>query len=117
MKEEPAVEDFELKELPVKEMMVQKNVPVNSHPDLSNNASKDRVSKLRNLSMKLDNPVAISEMEKQPAYLRRGTSIKDIHHSSESNLSQYYVENSDDPDKMPELKKNNSFLHGNDKVD
>jgi len=40
MKEEESEEDFMLKEKPVKEMMEQKNVPVNSHPDLSNGASK-----------------------------------------------------------------------------
>lgn len=117
MREEQVENDYELKEKPVKEMMEQKNVPINSHPDLSNGASKDRVSKLRNLSMKLSNPAAISEMEKEPAYLRRNTTMKDVQHSSESNVSPYYVENSDDPNKPGALKKNNSFLHGNDKVD
>ncbi len=117
VKDANAADDFVLKELDVKDMMEQKNVPVSSSPDLSANASKDRVSKLRSLSMKLDNPAVISDMEKQPAFMRRGTSIKDVQHSSESSLSQYYIENSDDPDKLPELKKNNSFLHGSDRVD
>lgn len=117
VKEEITGEEFILKEMPVQKMMEHRNVPVNSNPDLSSGASKDRVSKLRNLSMKLTNPAAISEMEKAPAFIRRGVQIKDVQHSSDSNMSQYYVDGNDDPNKLPELKKNNSFLHGNDKVD
>ncbi len=61
-------------------------------------------------------PVIFSN-EKEPAYLRRGINLKDVDHSSDSNLSPYYLENSDDPEQLPTLKKNNSFLHGNDRVD
>ncbi|MCY7409426.1 MAG: cell division protein FtsZ [Chitinophagales bacterium] len=112
-----AENEFVLIEKTAKEIIDMKNQPININAELSNNAAKDRVSKLRNLSMKLDNPGVISELENQPAYLRRNTQIKDVPHSSESNLSSYYLENSDDPNKPLELKKNNSFLHGNDKVD
>lgn len=114
---EETAEDFVLKEKPVREILEQKQQPVAENPDLSKNVAKDRVSKLKNLSFKLNNPGAINEMEKEPAYLRRGVSMKDVDHSSESSLSPYYIENSEDPNKLPELKKNNSFLHGNDRVD
>jgi cell division protein FtsZ len=112
-----AADDFVLIEKTAKEIIDMKNQPANINAELSNNASKDRISKLRSLSMKLENPGVVSELENQPAYLRRNAPIKDVQHSSESNLSSYYMENSDDPNKMGELKKNNSFLHGNDKVD
>ncbi|MEO6167053.1 MAG: cell division protein FtsZ [Chitinophagales bacterium] len=112
-------EDFVLREKHVREILEERQQPVaeNQNPDLSKNVARDRVSKLKNLSFKLTNPAAINEMEKEPAYLRRGINLKDVDHSSESNLSPYYVENSDDPNKLPELKKNNSFLHGKDRVD
>jgi cell division protein FtsZ len=113
---QPLPEDFVLREKPVREMMEDKQ-PVAEQPDISKSVAKDRVSKLKNLSFKLNNPAAINEMEKEPAYMRRGINLKDVAHSSESNLSPYYVENSDDPDKLPELKRNNSFLHGKDRVD
>ncbi|HUM45749.1 MAG TPA: cell division protein FtsZ [Chitinophagales bacterium] len=119
--QEPAAgpEDFVLREKQVREILEERQQPVaeNQNPDLSKNVARDRVSKLKNLSFKLTNPAAINEMEKEPAYLRRGINLKDVDHSSESNLSPYYVENSDDPNKLPELKKNNSFLHGKDRVD
>lgn len=114
---EPLPEDFVLREKPVREVMEEKQQHVAEHPDISKNAAKDRVSKLKNLSLKLNNPAAINEMEKEPAYMRRGVNLKDVEHSSESNLSPYYVEGPEDPDKLPELKKNNSFLHGKDRVD
>jgi cell division protein FtsZ len=110
-------EDFVLKEKGTREILEDKQQPVAETPDISRNAAKDRVSKLKNLSFKLNNPAAINEMEKEPAYLRRGINLKDVDHSSESNLSPYYLENTDDPEKLPGLKKNNSFLHGNDRVD
>ena len=112
-------EDFTLREKDVREILEEKQQPVaeNQSPDLSKNVARDRVNKLKNLSFKLNNPAAINEMEKEPAYLRRGINLKDVDHSSESNLSPYFVENSEDPNKLPELKKNNSFLHGKDRVD
>jgi cell division protein FtsZ len=115
--DEVHTDDFVLKEKGVQEMMEVKNTPVNQSAGVPNESSKDRVNKLRNLSMKLNNPSAVSEMEKEPAYLRRSAVIKDVQHSSESMLSPYYVESSNDSNKLPELRKNNSFLHGNDKVD
>jgi cell division protein FtsZ len=111
-------DDFVLKEKGVQEIIDMKNQQISQQANLSSDASKDRVNKLRSLSMKLNNPAAITEMEKEPAFLRRGSNIKDVQHSSESNLSPYFIESDEDnPDKLPELKKNNSFLHGNDKVD
>jgi len=110
-------DDFVLKEKGVHEIIELKNQQVNQQPNLSSDAAKDRVNKLRSLSMKLNNPAAITEMEKEPAFLRRGSNMKDVPHSSDSELSPYYIESNDDPEKLPELKKNNSFLHGKDKVD
>jgi cell division protein FtsZ len=111
-------DDFVLKEKNVQQIIEQRNQQMATPPVHSaTESSKERVNKLRSLSMKLNNPTAITEMEKEPAFLRRGTTIKDVEHSSESSLSPYYVESSENPNKVPELRKDNSFLHGNDKVD
>lgn len=110
--------DFVLREKEVREILEERQQPADlQQPDLSKNSARDRVNKLKNLSFKLTNPAAINEMEKEPAYLRRGINLKDVDHSSESNLSPYFVADNEDPNKLPELKKNNAFLHGKDRVD
>lgn len=115
---ESGVQDFVLREKEVREILEEKQQPADQQqPDLSKNSARDRVSKLKNLSFKLTNPAAINEMEKEPAYLRRGINLKDVDHSSESSLSPYFVADNEDPNKLPELKKNNAFLHGKDRVD
>ena len=78
---------------------------------------KERISKLKDLSFKLNNQSSVAELERQPAFIRRNIPLKDIPHSSESERSAYYLSDSDNPDKPAEIKKNNSFLHGQDKVD
>ncbi|GDX51305.1 hypothetical protein LBMAG27_03520 [Bacteroidota bacterium] len=80
---------------------------------LSHDEKMRRIQKLRGLSMK--NGEVLSELEKEPAYKRRNLNLKDIPHSSESNISTLYL--SEGADGKHELKKNNSFLHGHDKVD
>jgi cell division protein FtsZ len=78
---------------------------------------RERVNKLKDLSFKLNNQSSITELERQPAFIRRNIPLKDVPHSSESERSAYYLSDSDNPDKPAEIKKNNSFLHGQDKVD
>ena len=91
-------------------------MPVES-PQLSNGAAKDRVSKLRGLSMKLNNAAVLNEMEKEPAYMRRGVNMQNVPASNDTNRSAYYVEKPENENEMAELKKSNSFLHDHDRVD
>lgn len=84
--------------------------------NLSAQAKLERNEKLRRMSYKTQNQNILNEMERQPAFIRRGQSLKDVPHSSDSNLSAYYL-SEEEEGKLPELKKNNSFLHGHDKVD
>ncbi len=76
--------------------------------------NEERIKRLKNLSMKLSNPNNVVDLEKEPAYMRRGVDLDDVPHSSESNLSNYTLSKDGINDK-PELKQNNSFLH--DQVD
>ncbi len=72
---------------------------------------QERKARLRDLSMKIKTPEGLSEIENQPAYLRRNVSLSDIPSSSESEISRYTL--SDNGDKKIEIRSNNSFLHDN----
>jgi cell division protein FtsZ len=74
----------------------------------------ERIRRLKNLSMKLNNQKNIEELEKEPAYLRRGVDLDSVPHSSESGFGSYTL-TKDSSEEKPELRQNNSFLH--DQVD
>ncbi len=79
--------------------------------DEINKKLQERKSRLRDLSMKIRTPEGLSEIENQPAYLRRNIPLSDVTPSSESEISRYTL--SDNGDKKVEIKSNNSFLHDN----
>lgn len=64
-----------------------------------------RMRELRDKSMGGD----IEEMEKVPAYKRKGVRLEDTPHSSESNYSRFSL--IEEAEKKPELRNLNSFLH------
>ena len=69
----------------------------------------DRKQQLKNLSVKLNNPEVLNELENQPAYLRKGVTLDFVEHSSDSNVSKWTISD----DEEPEINDNNSFLHDN----
>lgn len=71
----------------------------------------DRVAKLKELSFKIKTPNGLSELENEPAYVRRNISLNSVPHSSESQVSRYTL--SEGEDKKVDIKPNNSFLHDN----
>lgn len=71
----------------------------------------ERIKKLKELSMKIKTPQGVSELEKEPAYLRKNVTLSSITPSDESHISKYTL--SEGEDKKVELKQNNSFLHDN----
>lgn len=73
--------------------------------------AQERISKLKELSMKLKTPNGLAELEKEPAYRRRNVNLESTPHSSESQVSRYTLSESED--KKVEIKPNNSFLHDN----
>ena len=72
--------------------------------------NKDRIARLKELSMKLRTPSGIHDLETEPAYLRKKQALDAVPHSSESQVSRYTLgeENGE-----PQIKANNSFLHDN----
>ncbi len=70
-----------------------------------------RIRDLRDLSIKSKSESGREELENTPAYERRQVQLDDISHSSETHVSRFSLV--DDPERKPELKSNNSFLHDN----
>ena len=81
----------------------------NSEPYTKQEANKEVERKQKTASYKLDSPELISELENQPAYLRKGLKLDNVEHSSEKNLSRWVISD----DNAPEIKDTNSYLHDN----
>lgn len=73
--------------------------------------SKERIQKLKDLSIKIRTPSEIEEMENTPAYIRRNVELNEVRHSSDTEISRFTL--SEGRDKKPEINTNNSFLHDN----
>jgi len=71
--------------------------------------SAERQSKLKDMSMKLRSPEGLSELEKQPAYLRKGVKLSQSE-SDGATVSRYSIDNNQD---KPGLRSDNSYLHDN----
>ncbi|MFC2110958.1 cell division protein FtsZ [Bacteroidota bacterium] len=87
---------------------IRKTVP--KEEDELARMAQERIRKLREISVKIKSPGGLSELENQPAYVRRNIQLTDAPLSSESEVSRYTL--SEDEDKV-EIKQNNSFLHDN----
>tara|TARA_B100000963_G_scaffold172356_1_gene149886 strand:+ start:6954 stop:8582 length:1629 start_codon:yes stop_codon:yes gene_type:complete len=72
--------------------------------------SRQRMERLREITVKLRTPSGLTDLESEPAYKRRDVELEDVAHSSESENSSYVL--GEDDDKKVGLKPNN-FLHDN----
>jgi cell division protein FtsZ len=72
--------------------------------------SKERILRLKDLSMKLRTANGLQELENEPAYKRKQMALEPVPHSSESQISRFTLSNDDGP---TEIRPNNSFLHDN----
>ncbi|MCC6722208.1 MAG: cell division protein FtsZ [Bacteroidia bacterium] len=70
-----------------------------------------RMKELKDLSNKSKSENGIEELENTPAFERKNIKLDEISHSSETNVSRFSL--IDEPERKPELKSNNSFLHDN----
>ena len=79
--------------------------------------SHERISRLKELSMKLRTPSGVSDLEKEPAYLRRKIELDDVPPSSNQEMSRFTLtDDSEDGKGGGEVNlrpNNNSFLHDN----
>ncbi len=79
------------------------------------NRVEDRVSRMREMTMKLRQPNGLADLEREPAYKRKNVTLTDTPHSSDSSISRYTLseETDENGDRSVQLKRNNPFLHDN----
>ncbi|MBE7176989.1 MAG: cell division protein FtsZ [Mucilaginibacter polytrichastri] len=75
------------------------------------NKAKERIARLRELSLKLRNPSGMQELHDVPAYKRKEIALQQTPHSSESEVSRFTLLT--DEEGKTEIRGNNSFLHDN----
>jgi cell division protein FtsZ len=76
--------------------------------------SRERIMRLREVSLRLNSPSGVADMEKEPAYKRRNIKLENTPASGDSNVSRYTLA-MDESQNKPEIRSNNTFLH--DRVD
>lgn len=100
------------KEEPVPFRMVRKqDLNEDIERDEIEKKSRERIKKLKDLSIKLRSPQEIDHMENVPAYIRRKVELNDVNPSDESEVSRFTL--GEGEDNKGDLKSNNSFLHDN----
>jgi len=72
--------------------------------------TKERILRLKELSMKLKSANGLQELETEPAYRRKQLALDDVPHSSESQVSRFTLSTDEG---ITEIRPNNSFLHDN----
>lgn len=72
--------------------------------------TKDRIMRLKELSIKLKTTNGLQELETEPAYKRKQMSLDNTPHSSDSHVSKFTLSMEDG---VAQIKPNNSFLHDN----
>lgn len=72
--------------------------------------TKDRIMRLKELSMKLRTSNGLHEIESEPAYKRKNMNLDQVAHSSESQVSRFTLSVDEG---VTHIKPNNSFLHDN----
>tara|TARA_R110000868_G_scaffold720_1_gene5199 strand:- start:18931 stop:20898 length:1968 start_codon:yes stop_codon:yes gene_type:complete len=85
--------------------------PMNSPiSDMLKERAAERRRKMKDFNYKFNN-AKIDDIEKVPAYKRQGVDLKEVKHSSETDISRTSI-GLDDNDEI-QLRSNNSFLHDN----
>jgi cell division protein FtsZ len=76
---------------------------------------EDRLSRMREMSLRLRSPNGVSDMEREPAFRRKNITLGDVPHSAESSVSRYTLseETDENGERRVELRRNNPFLHDN----
>lgn len=72
---------------------------------------KKRMKYLKDLNKSAKEDQGMEEMENVPAFIRKGVNLDDKPHSSDNEISRTSL--IEEPNKKPELRSNNSFLHDN----
>lgn len=106
MEEEAEEVISELKQLSEKEEISQIHHGISAEQMAMR--SRQRMERLREITLKLRTPSGLTDLESEPAYKRRDVKLDDVTHSSESENSNYVL--GTDEDNSTSIKPNN-FLH------
>lgn len=79
-------------------------------PEEQQRLAQERLERIQQYTMRLKKVDGISELEKEPAYVRRNVQLEEGKHSTESNVSRFNISTDENGSS---LKSNNSFLHDN----
>lgn len=106
--EEPQAEEEEFQPKAEVELEEAKKEETNFEDQLMK--TKERILRLKELSMKLKSSNGLQELENEPAYKRKQKTLDDVPHSSQSQVSRFTLSFDDGE---TEIRPNNSFLHDN----
>ena len=73
--------------------------------------AQERVSRLKAFSSKMKSPSGITDLENEPAYLRKNVNLSNVTSSADLDVSRYTLSEGDDNN--AEIRSNNTFLHDN----
>ncbi|MFM7901680.1 MAG: hypothetical protein ACKPAD_06800, partial [Bacteroidota bacterium] len=81
--------------------------------DEARRAANERMTRIREFNLNYNTPNGLNDMEKVPAFKRRGIQFENSGSNNEVEISRLSL--SGDNEGRPEIKPNNPFLH--DRVD
>ena len=117
LEEETPVNETPVNEIPSTPVnnVVEKNTVEEISREQQQQMNEGRRERIQELSMKLRTPFGLSELENEPAYIRRKIKLEDTPHSSESEVSRFTLseEEGQDGKTSGTIRSNNSFLHDN----
>jgi len=111
IQEEEIIEETPVAAAPVQEEFSADQDKTDESIEEQLRKSKERILRLKDLSMKLRTTNGLQELENVPAYQRKQMQLQQIQHSSESQVSRFTLTN--DEDGETGIRPNNSFLHDN----
>lgn len=103
--------EAEKRQISIFDQINEEAVSHTSQAKTPNDDSADRIRKMREFKHRTSNPEQLEEIELVPAYKRKGVFLEEVPHSSEKSVSRYALV--EEPEKKPELRSGNAFLHDN----
>ncbi len=94
--------------------IVPKKEKITISPEEHQRRNKQRMDRIKDLSIKLKTPNGVTELENEPAFKRNNVQLDATPHSSDSNLSRYNLsETIDEGVSKVSLRKDNPFFTDN----
>ena len=87
----------------------EEDATITEDKQIAEKKHKERVERLRQMSIKLKSPGGLSDLETEPAYRRKNVELSEEKPSEESQISKYTLSDDEDGTSL----KDNSFLHDN----